>query len=124
MVVGSGHNRLVCAAYLAKWGYRVTVIERRAAIGGAVCTEEMFGGYRMDVGGSLHFMIHHTPVVADLEPSPYGLECIKLDPFFVSGIFPDGNSVSFHEDLDAVSTEIIGWHSAVHNHGPARPRLA
>jgi len=105
VVVGSGHNGLVCAAYLAKWGYRVTVVERRATIGGAVCTEEMFGGYRMDVGGSLHFMVHHTPIVADLELSRYGLEYIKLDPF-MSGIFPDGNSVSFHEDLDATCESI------------------
>ncbi|MFW5843278.1 MAG: phytoene desaturase family protein, partial [Spirochaetota bacterium] len=83
IVIGSGHNGLVCGAYLAKAGYKVTVFERRDTIGGAVCTEEMFGGFKMDVGGSAHFMIHHTPIVRELELDKYGLEYIELDPFMV-----------------------------------------
>ncbi len=105
VVVGSGHNGLVCAAYLAKWGYRVTVLERRDTIGGAVCTEEMFGGFRLDVGGSLHFMIHHTPIVADLELEKYGLEYIPLDPF-MSAPAPDGSCIQFYQDLDKTCQSI------------------
>ena len=105
VIVGSGHNGLVCGAYLAKWGYRVTVLERRDTIGGAVCTEEMFGGYRMDVGGSLHFMIHHTPIVADLELGQYGLEYIPLDPF-MSAPSPDGSCIHFFQDLDQTCESI------------------
>ncbi|TVQ26870.1 MAG: NAD(P)/FAD-dependent oxidoreductase [Spirochaetaceae bacterium] len=105
LVIGSGHNGLTAAAYLAKWGYRVVVLERRDTIGGAVCTEEMFGGFQMDVGGSAHFMIHHTPIVADLELGRYGLEYIELDPF-MSAPFPDGSSVSFYRDLDATCESI------------------
>ncbi len=105
LLVGSGHNGLVAAAYLAKWGYKVKVFERRSTIGGAVCTEEMFGGFRMDVGGSAHFMIHHTPIVEDLELARYGLEYIPLDPF-MSAPFEDGTGISFYRDLDATCESI------------------
>ncbi len=113
VVVGSGHNGLVCAAYLAKWGYRVTVLERRDTIGGAVCTEDMFGGYQMDVGGSLHFMIHHTPIVADLELERYGLEYIPLDPF-MSAPAEDGSCIQFYQDLDQTCQSIasVSQHDA------------
>ena len=105
LVIGSGHNGLAAAAYLAKWGYKVTVLERRSTIGGAVCTEEMFGGFRMDVGGSAHFMIHHTPLVADLELGRYGLEYIPLDPFMTAP-FQDGSAISFYRDLDRTCESI------------------
>ena len=59
IVVGSGHNGLVTACYLAKAGYKVLVTEKNDTIGGAVRTETMFEsaenphGFRMDVGLSL-----------------------------------------------------------------------
>ncbi len=105
IVVGSGHNGLVCGAYLAREGYRVSVFERRDTIGGAVCTEEMFGGFRLDVGGSAHFMIHHTPIVRDLELGKYGLEYIPMDPF-MSAPFPDGSIVEFFGNIDRTCESI------------------
>ncbi len=105
IVIGSGHNGLVTAAYLCRSGYKVLIFERRDTIGGAVCTEEMFGGFRLDVGGSAHFMIHHTPVVIDLELHRYGLEYIPMEPF-MSAPFPDGSVIKFYRDIDATCQSI------------------
>ena len=47
LIVGGGHNGLVCAAYLARGGARVTLLERRELLGGACVTEELWPGYRV-----------------------------------------------------------------------------
>jgi phytoene desaturase len=99
IVIGAGHNGLICAGYLAKSGYKVGVIERRPIVGGAVVTEEHVPGFRFDLGGSAHILIHHTPIVADLELTRYGLEYIDVDPLFFTP-FPDGTSITIWKDID------------------------
>jgi len=98
VVIGAGHNGLVCACYLAKAGHKVLVLERRGMVGGAVCTEEIWPGYKIDVGSSVHLMIHRTPIVADLELEKYGLEYIEMDPWAAFPL-PDGRAICFHRDL-------------------------
>ncbi len=49
LIVGGGHNGLVCAFYLARAGLKVTVLERRGVVGGAAVTEEFFPGFRNSV---------------------------------------------------------------------------
>ncbi len=49
IIIGAGHNGLTCAAYLAKAGRKVLVLERRYLIGGATVTEEIFPGYKYTV---------------------------------------------------------------------------
>ncbi len=49
VIVGAGHNGLVCAFYLARAGLRVKVVERRAVVGGAAVTEEFHPGFRNSV---------------------------------------------------------------------------
>ena len=84
IVVGSGHNGMISAAYLAKAGYKVAVFERREHIGGAVCTQtDLIPGYRIDVGSSAHVMIHSTPVIRDLDLDRFGLEYLEMDPWAV-----------------------------------------
>lgn len=99
VIIGAGHNALVCGGYLAKAGYRVCVVERRAVAGGAVVTEEVVPGFRFDLGGSAHILIHHTPIVADLELGAYGLDYIDLDPLFYAP-YPDGSSLTVYKDVE------------------------
>ena len=106
IIIGSGHNGLVTGCYLAKAGMKVGVLERRDTIGGAVCTETMFqseenpNGFRMDVGSSVHIMIHQTGIIEELELTKYGLEYIEMDPF-MSYPLPDKKGViHFHTDLE------------------------
>ena len=106
IIVGGGHNGLICACYLQKAGLRTLVVERRPIIGGAVCTETMFGGYRMDVGSSAHIMIHLTPVIRELELHRFGLEYIDMDPFAFYPL-PDGSgAIEFWRDLDRTCASI------------------
>ncbi len=100
LFVGTGHNALVCAGYLARAGYRVLLLERRPVAGGAVVTEEVVPGYRFDLGGSAHILIHHTPIVRDLELERYGLEYIDVDPMFFAP-FPDGTQLMMWKDVEA-----------------------
>jgi phytoene dehydrogenase-like protein len=105
VIVGGGHNALVCGGYLAKAGYRVCVLERRPIAGGAVVTEEIVPGFKFDLGGSAHILINHTPIVADLELARYGLEYIDLDPLFFAP-FPDGTSITMWRDIDKTCESI------------------
>jgi phytoene dehydrogenase-like protein len=99
IVVGAGHNALICAAYLARAGHRVGVFERRDIVGGAVSTAELVPGYQFDLGGSAHTLIRMTPVVEELELAQFGLEYIELDPLFYAP-FPDGDEITIWRDVD------------------------
>ncbi|HMQ54208.1 MAG TPA: NAD(P)/FAD-dependent oxidoreductase, partial [Anaerolineae bacterium] len=99
IVIGAGHNALVCAGYLAQAGHKVLVLERRHIAGGAVVTEEIVPGFRFDLGGSAHILIHHTPIIQDLKLTDYGLEYIDLDPLFFAP-FPDGSHIFIWKDVD------------------------
>ena len=88
-VIGAGHNGLVTAAYLAKAGLRVVVLERRDLVGGAAVSEEVFPGFRVDTGahsvGSFH-----PAVLKDLKLDRHGLEIITADPTALA-LLPDGD---------------------------------
>lgn len=105
IIVGAGHNGLTAACYLAKAGMKVAVFERRDMVGGAVATEDMFGGYRMDVGGSAHIMIHLTPVVRELELERFGLDYIEMDPFAWHPT-EDGRWLAYYRDVDRTCESI------------------
>src|SRR3954451_21168220 len=106
IVVGGGHNGLTCACYLQRAGLRVLVLERRSIVGGAVCTETMFGGYRIDVGSSAHIMIHLTPVIRELELERYGLDYIDMDPFAFYPLSDGSGAIEFWRDLDRTCASI------------------
>ncbi|MBA3525088.1 MAG: NAD(P)/FAD-dependent oxidoreductase, partial [Geodermatophilaceae bacterium] len=109
VVIGSGHNALVAACYLARAGMSVTVLERDTVIGGAVSTVERFPGHRIDRGSSAHVMIRGTGIVEDLELARFGLEYQDLDPWgFAPFPTEDGGqeAITFHVDLDRTCASI------------------
>ena len=101
VVVGGGHNGLITAAYLAKNGWKVLVLERRPDIGGAVATDtHVLPGYRIDTGSSAHIMIHQTPVFRDLDLGGHGLEYLEMDPWGYAPSVEGGPAIRFYRDLD------------------------
>jgi phytoene dehydrogenase-like protein len=76
IIVGGGHNGLVCAAYLAKAGLKVTVLERRGVIGGAAVTEEFHPGFRNSVA-SYTVSLLNPKVIADLDLPRHGLKVVE-----------------------------------------------
>ncbi|MCL2417894.1 MAG: NAD(P)/FAD-dependent oxidoreductase [Conexibacteraceae bacterium] len=109
VVVGSGHNALICAAYLAKAGLEVAVLEAYSIVGGNTVTEELtFPGWRHDTCSSAHAVIQSNPVLRDDELgliADYGLQYIHTDP---ATVFPlgDDDAVVVHRSLEATATEI------------------
>ncbi|NEW58505.1 NAD(P)/FAD-dependent oxidoreductase [Nocardia cyriacigeorgica] len=101
VVVGSGHNALVAACYLARAGQRVEVLERDEVLGGAVSTVQRFPGHLVDRGSSAHIMIRHTGIVEELELARFGLRYIDCDPWGFTPAGPDGAApIVFRRDLD------------------------
>ncbi len=106
IVVGAGHNGLICACYLAKAGRRVLVLERRPVVGGAVCTEEIMPGYKFDVGSSAHIMFRSTPIMEELGLAAHGLEYIEMDPWAFYPVPGQPQGISFHRDLEKTCASI------------------
>jgi phytoene dehydrogenase-like protein len=104
VVVGGGHNGLVAAAYLARAGKSVLVLEKRPVVGGACVTEEFVKGYRFSACAFL-FGLFRPKVLRDLELARFGYEAYSSDPI-ATGIFPDGSHLLMWKDLDRTLSEI------------------
>src|SRR5690606_36659508 len=75
LLVGGGHNGLVCATYLARAGLKVTVLERRGVVGGAAVTEEFHPGFRNSVA-SYTVSLLQPKVIQDLDLHAHGLRVV------------------------------------------------
>jgi phytoene dehydrogenase-like protein len=105
VIVGGGHNGLVCAGYLAKRGMKVAVVERRPWVGGATSTEEFFPGHFSDPYSTVHAYTQYSPAVRHLELARHGLEYIEADPFMFMP-FPDGQHLVFYKDVDKTAEQL------------------
>jgi len=90
VIVGGGHNGLTCAAYLAKAGRKVLVLERRHVLGGAAVSEEVYPGFTYSVCSYVVSLLRPW-IIRDLELPRFGLEMIPLESSFSP--LPDGNSL-------------------------------
>ena len=96
VIVGGGHNGLVCAAYLARAGARVLVLERRSILGGAAVTEEPWPGFRVSTASYVVSLLQ-PDIVRYLQLPRFGYHVYPLDPAeFVP--YPDGRYLLFWED--------------------------
>jgi phytoene dehydrogenase-like protein len=103
IVLGGGHNGLVCACYLAKAGHRVKVLERRSIVGGAATTEEFHPGFRNSVC-SYSVSVLNAKIIEELELDRYGLQ-IDVRPLLHFLPLPDGNYLRFYSDADRSKAE-------------------
>jgi phytoene dehydrogenase-like protein len=78
IVIGGGHNGLTCAAYLARGGRKVLVLERRHVLGGAAVTEEIFPGFKFSVCSYVVSLLR-PEIIRDLDLPRHGMELLPLD---------------------------------------------
>src|SRR5499426_4082059 len=88
IVIGAGHNGLTAAAYLARAGKKVLVLERRHVLGGAAVTEEVFPGFRFSVCSYVVSLLR-PEIIRELDLPRHGLEILPLDNTFTP--MPNGD---------------------------------
>jgi beta-carotene ketolase (CrtO type) len=112
IVIGAGHNGLVCGAYLLKAGYSVLFLERRSVPGGGATTEEAMPyeapGFKFNLCAIDHEFIHLGSVVEELELEKYGLKYLYCDPT-VFCPHPDGKYFLAHRSVDKTCAEIARY---------------
>src|SRR5580693_216635 len=104
IIIGAGHNGLVAAAYLARAGRRVLVLESRELVGGCAVTEEIWPGYRVSTASYLSSLMQEK-VVRELELAKFGYAVDAKDPAFFSP-FPDGTHLFMWQDREKTLAEI------------------
>src|SRR5438874_9650268 len=116
IVIGAGHNGLVTAAYLAKAGRKVLVLERRDVLGGACVTEELWPGFKVSTAAYVNSLLR-PEIIRDLELKKYGFEMIPRSPSSFTP-FPDGRYLMMGPDRELTLKEIAKFSAKDAEHYP------
>jgi beta-carotene ketolase (CrtO type) len=112
VIIGAGHNGLVCAGYLLKAGYSVLLLEGRSLPGGGSTTEELMPneapGFKFNPCAINHLFIFLGPVIQELELHKYGLEYLSCDPVAFCP-HPDGKYFLAHKSVEKTCAEIARY---------------
>ena len=103
IIIGAGHNGLVCGSYLAKAGLKVLAVEARPIIGGACVTEEPWPGFKVSTC-SYVMSLMQPKIILDLELKKHGLEVLPLPPGFMP--MPGNRSIVFWPEEERLVAEI------------------
>ncbi len=104
VVIGGGHNGLVCAYYLAKAGLKVCVLERRGVVGGAAITEEFHPGFRNSVA-SYSVSLLNPKIIRDMDLARHGLEVVLRHISYFAPL-DDGRYLIMDRDPARTRTEL------------------
>ncbi|MBN3459730.1 NAD(P)/FAD-dependent oxidoreductase [Mycobacterium sp. DSM 3803] len=104
VIIGSGHNGLVAANYLADNGLKVAVLERRSLLGGATVTEEVIPGFRASACSYVAGMLH-PKVLRDMNLSQHGLDLYQTE-MGSANILRDGRALFMYRDLSRTLREL------------------
>ena len=104
IIIGAGHNGLVTAAYLARAGYKVLVLERRELVGGCCITEELWPGFKVSTAAYVNSLLR-PEIIRDLELKKYGFEMLPRSPSSFTP-FPDGRYLMMGPDKEMTHKEI------------------
>lgn len=110
IVIGGGHNGLVTAAYLARAGKKVCVLERRHVLGGCANSEELWPGYKVSTAAYVVSLME-SQVMADLRLAEKGLKILRRNPSSFTPLL-DGRSLTLGPDMAANQQEIAQFSKA------------
>ncbi|MEX0613784.1 MAG: NAD(P)/FAD-dependent oxidoreductase, partial [Pirellulales bacterium] len=110
VVIGGGHNGLVCAAYLARAGQKVCVLERRHVLGGCATTEELWPGYKVSTAAYV-ISLFLPQIIRELKLKEYGLTILPRNPSSFTPL-PDGRSLLLGPDAELCRREIAKFSAA------------
>src|SRR5882724_9988618 len=109
IIIGAGHNGLVTAAYLARAGRRVLVLERRELVGGACVTEEVWPGFKVSTAAYVTSLLR-PEIIRDLALDRHGLELLPRSPSSFTP-FPDGRHLLMGPDREMTRREVAKFSS-------------